>query len=710
MYRADRPRHTHFPPPPSDDILGARFPPRGPVIGRRSLSAVTGAIARRPRLALVALVVALAPLFIAGAGLRPDNSLSVWFVDDDPALVAYRDFLATFGNDEAIAIAYEAPAGWTEQEAEAQRALATRLRAMDDIAEVIAAGEIPGATSELLSQMGLASADGRTLGLVARVAAREDIDLVRGALLDAVRAAAAETLGADGRRLRYAGTGVLYEELNRQTLRDTGIFLMLALLLMVAVLRVALGRWGTVGVALAPALVAALASLGPLALAGRPLTMVTAGLPTLVLVIALADAIHMIAHMDEAWARDGGAREWRAVVAERAALVAVPCFYTSLTTAVGFLALTTSKLAVVRDFGAFAAVGMFLAWVVVMVAGTALMALRAPAPVAAPDSGGGVGERMGALMAVVLRNRVRATLTWVAVIAALAVGVTRIRVDTLTIGMLPPDHAVREDSRWIETRLGNYTPLEFVVRGVPADSLEASAALARWRDAMLARPEVDRVVVARERVTAFVPMMSAAGFDTTSAAILALAGETMPSTRVEASGYLPLYVRITDYTVRSTILGLGIAFVLVFTILAALMRSARLTLAALPANLFPVLLVFGVMGWFGIPLDIGTATVGAIVLGLAVDDSIHLLVQFQRERAAGHAPSEAMRRTAEVSGRAVLLTTAVLALGFGVMITSGSASVASFGLVTTVAVLGALAADLLLLPLLLVPRNAERAK
>lgn len=680
--------------------------------GRRPLLAVTGAIARRPRLALAAILLAVAPLILVGAGLRPDNSLSVWFVDDDPALVAYRDFLATFGNDEAIAIAYEAPSGWTDDEAAAQRVLATKLRAMDDIAEVIAPGEIPGATPELLSQLGLASADGRTLALVARVTAREDIDLVRGALLDAVRAAAAETLGADGRRLRYAGTGVLYEELNRQTLRDTGIFLMIALLLMVVVLRVALGRWGTVGVALAPALVAALASLGPLALAGRPLTMVTAGLPTLVLVIALADAIHMIAHIEEAWAREGGA--WRDVVAERAASVAVPCLYTSLTTAVGFLALTTSKLAVVRDFGAFAAIGMLLAWVVVMMAGTALMALRAPAAAASPEGRVGarmsarVGALMSALMSALQRHRLPATAMWVAVIAVLVVGVTRIRVDTLTIGMLPPGHAVREDSKWIESRLGNYTPLEFVLRAGPADSLEASAAVARWREAVLARPEVDRVAIAGARVTAFVPMMSAAGFDTTSAAIMALAKEAMPSTTVEASGYLPLYVRITDYTVRSTILGLGIAFVLVFSILALLMRSARLTLAAVPANLFPVLLVFGVMGWFGIPLDIGTATVGAIVLGLAVDDSIHLIVQFQRERAAGFAPAEAMRRTAVVSGRAVLLTTVVLTIGFGVMITSGSASVASFGLVTTVAVLGALAGDLLMLPLMLVPRNADR--
>lgn len=680
------------------------------MIARRLLPAVTGAIAHRPRLALAALLLALAPLYFAGAGLRPDNSLSVWFVDDDPALVAYRDFLETFGNDEAIVIAYEAASGWTPAEAEAQRALAAQLRVMDGIAEVLSAGEIPAATPELLAGIGLGSADGRTLAMVARVTAREDIDRVRGALLDSVRAAATATLGSGGRQLRYAGTGVLYEELNRQTLRDTGLFLTLALLLIVAVLRAALGRWSAVAGTLGPALLAALAALGPLALLGRPLTMVTAGLPTLVLVIALTDAIHMRAHVEEGWMQDAGTRDWRDVVAERCASVAVPSFYTLVTTALGFLALTTSKLAVVRDFGAFAAIAMVIGWMVVLVSGTALLALRAPTAAPAPGREAVVGAAMARLMEALLHHRRLAIVGWAAVLAVLLFGVTRVHVDTLTIGMLPPGHAVREDSRWIESRLGNYTPLEFVVRELPSDTLDAGRGLELWRAAVLARPDVDRMAVAGARATAFVPMMSAAGFDSTAQGILALARETMPTARVEASGYLPLYVRITDYTVRSTIVGFGSAFVLVFAILALLLRSWRLTLAAIPSNVFPVLLVFGVMGWFGIPLDIGTATVGAIVLGLAVDDTIHVLVQFKREREAGRAPRVAMRRTAELTGSAVLLASVVLALGFGVMISSGSASVAAFGLVTTLAVLGALVADLLMLPLLLVPRDAEADK
>ena len=104
------------------------------------------------------------------------------------------------------------------------------------------------------------------------------------------------------------------------------------------------------------AMVASFAALGILALAGRPMTMVTAALPTLVLVIALSDAIHLIAHVEREWAsagRDGIA--WRATVAEGVAYLAVPCFHTALTTAIGFAALATSQLAVVRDFGVFAA-------------------------------------------------------------------------------------------------------------------------------------------------------------------------------------------------------------------------------------------------------------------------------------------------------------------------------------------------------------------
>jgi uncharacterized protein len=697
-------------------------------LGHNYLAAFTAAITRHPWLALLAVLLLLLPLLASAGGVRPDNSLEVWFVQDDPALVQYRGFLEQFGNDEAIVIAYAAPAGWTAEELALQRALAERLRAIEGIGPVLASSDLPVQEPAALAAAGLASADGRTLALIAWMEARPDVDRIRGPALDEVRLAAREVLAAAGREPRLAGTGVLYEELNRQTLRDTGVFMTIALVLMLAVLWSTMRRWGSVAVAIIPALLAAGGAVGLLALAGRPMTMVTAALPTLVLVIALSDAVHFITHADAAWrAREHDAtRAWRDMVARSTALVAVPCLYTSLTTGFGFLALTTSRMAVVRDFGLFAATGMLLAWVVVTVACTAGLAIRgAPSRPLAPEQRALAGG-LERFMILVLHRRRTVFGIWIAVALLLGVGVTRLQVDTLTIGMLPEGHQVRADSDWIEQHLGYYTPLEFVVHASPPAALDGDVggqALA-WRAAIEQRPNVGRSFGWHEaaagglpgtyrsadgssgRITAFVPMMSARGFDETGRALLAQARSAMPDARIEGGGYLPLYVRIIDYVVQSTVMGLALAFVLVFIAIGVLIRSWRMTLVTFPVNLFPVLLVFGVMGWTGIPLDIATATVGAIVLGIAVDDTIHFLVRYRRERRHGVNHVAAVAITAGETGRALVFTTLVLAIGFGVMMASGSASVAAFGFVTMVAVLGALTADLALLPVLLVPRDA----
>ncbi len=150
-----------------------------------------------------------------------------------------------------------------------------------------------------------------------------------------------------------------------------------------------------------------------------------------------------------------------------------------------------------------------------------------------------------------------------------------------------------------------------------------------------------------------------------------------------------------------TVWGLAISTVIVFAMVGVLLRSFPLTLAAIPTNLFPVALVFGIMGWTGIPLDIATATIGAIVLGIAVDDTIHFLFRYRDARAEGASREEAVGRTCRETGRAVVYASLVLAIGFAVLATSASRSIASFGIVASVSIAGAALADLFLLPALL---------
>ncbi|HEX8671655.1 MAG TPA: MMPL family transporter, partial [Longimicrobium sp.] len=103
----------------------------------------------------------------------------------------------------------------------------------------------------------------------------------------------------------------------------------------------------------------------------------------------------------------------------------------------------------------------------------------------------------------------------------------------------------------------------------------------------------------------------------------------------------------------------------------------------------------------GIPLDIATATIGAIVLGISVDDTIHFLFRYRETRAEGASREEAVGSTYRETGRAVVYASLVLALGFAVLATSASRSIASFGIVASVSIVGAALADLFLLPALL---------
>lgn len=677
----------------------------------RAFHAMARAIGARPIATLVLLALAMVPLLLAAGRVRPANSLDAWFVEGDPALAQYHDFLRRFGNDEAVIVGFETPDGARGATALAlQRRLATRIASVQGVARVIAGGELPAPVAR-----GLVADDGRAVALVAWMSAQPDFESHRGRIIAAIRDAARAELEPLGRRAHLAGNGVLYEGLNQQTARDTGLFLGLAVFAMIVLLALGLRSPLAILLALVGPLVASAAAVGLMELAGRPFTVVSSALPTLVLVIALADSIHVLLHYEQVrrGAPPADDAERREQAAAAIAWVAVPCFFTALTTAAGFLALVTSKTALVRDFGLFAAAGMMLAWAVTLAFLAAALSRWDVRPPARGAGGGWLQRVLLRYAEAVPRVRWRVLGITALITVVLALGAQRIEVETLTIGLLPPDHDVRRDSDWLEDRLGPYTPLEMLVTNRGGDSTAFAARLAEWSRRAEALPDVDRTFSVADRsyvadggrtvrVTAYVPMTTANGFARIAGA-LEREGEAVfgESAAVRASGYLPLYVRISDYVVESTLAGLGSSFLLVFALIAVLLRNVRGVLASVPTNVLPVLLVFGVMGWLGIPLDIATATVGTIVLGIVVDDTIHYLHRYRHERGEGRSSTSAAAVSLTEAGESIVLTTAVLVCGFAVMIAAGTKSISWFGLIATVAIGGAMLADLVLMPVLL---------
>ncbi|HEU0015280.1 MAG TPA: efflux RND transporter permease subunit [Longimicrobium sp.] len=708
---------------------------------QRNLFRVLHAVTRRPRTALLAALAAVLPLAAAGSGLRPDNSLSVWFVEHDPALAEYRRFLRQFGSDEVAAIAYRAPGdALAPAEAVVQRRAAERVEAVDGIAQVLAPGVMAdtlgrdSAARGWLRRAGLVSADGRTAVLLARMDVRDDIDARRGGILDSLRASVDATLGAAGRPAHYAGIGVVYDALNRQTIRDSAVYLGIAFVVMAVLLWLALRRWRAVAIAIVPPVLVSVMTTGLFALTGRPFTQVTSILPMLVLVIGLSDAIHLITHYyaDRRAAGPVDEPARRELVARSAAWVALPNLFTALTTAAGFLALASSRMPAIRDLGLFAAAAMLMGWVMTLVVGAAALALWDLPPPPERARGGRIDRALAWLSVEVRRARWAVLGVMALVTTGLLVLTLFLRVDTYTIDLLPPGHVARQDSRWIERNAGNYVPLEYVVRAGPGQSVldpDVLERTVRWqryaeRDSRVERtfgfPDLAPLGRAapggpyvsadgREgRVTLFVPMTSTAGFQAVIDE-LSYGGDPLEAAggSLRPAGYLPLYLRIVDYVVSGTVWGLAISTLIVFAMVGLLLRSWRLTLAAVPTNLFPVALVFGIMGWTGIPLDIATATIGAIVLGIAVDDTIHFLFRYRAERQAGTPRQEAVARTYRETGRAVVYASLVLAIGFAVLATSSSRSIAYFGIVSSLAILGAMLADLLLLPAILLLGSRE---
>lgn len=146
-----------------------------------------------------------------------------------------------------------------------------------------------------------------------------------------------------------------------------------------------------------------------------------------------------------------------------------------------------------------------------------------------------------------------------------------------------------------------------------------------------------------------------------------------------------------------------IAFVILATglMFAVLLRSVVLAVAGLIPNLLAALLVLAAMSLLGIPLDLMTITVAAIVIGIGVDDAIHYLHRFREERAAGHDAATAVRNTHGSIGRALYFTTITVVIGFSVLALSNFVPTIHFGLLASLAMILALAANLTVLPSLL---------
>jgi predicted RND superfamily exporter protein len=177
--------------------------------------------------------------------------------------------------------------------------------------------------------------------------------------------------------------------------------------------------------------------------------------------------------------------------------------------------------------------------------------------------------------------------------------------------------------------------------------------------------------------------------------------QTFPDETVETTGMIPLLINTFANAINSSVTSYLLAFVLISFMMMLILGSVRMGLLSMIPNLVPIIVGLLLMYLANIPLDMFTLLIGSIAIGLAVDDTIHFLHNFRRYYLESGDAAKAIEQTFFTTGKAMLITTIVLSLGFYAYLMAEMISVQNFGLLTGSVIVMALLSDLLLAPALM---------
>jgi predicted RND superfamily exporter protein len=752
-----------------------------------SAPAVIAEFVYRFRYAFAAFVLAGAAVLLPRADLTTiDNDLTAWVSKDDPVYQTYERFRQEFGGTRSLIVAIQGDRLFTPDGLAFIERLTRDLERIElvervnSLATANVVRPIPATVhddggievSPLLEGRTKSSSDARAVardalddpllrgnlvsedGTVTAVVLTFDedrIDEVRARVIDQVRALVERSL-PEGFTAHYNGSLEISETYNRVTVANTVqltppilVITLIALYVMFRSVRTTLMIFVAVGVSV-------VWTLGVYSLLGYEFNILTSMLTPLVVVLAIADDVHIVQHFDHELRETGDERQ--AFVSSITHLLA-PLFGASATTALGMLSLATSDVVAVKTFGIGAGIGIMIDFLLSIAFVPALLTFVKRQPVPPPQ------ERW--LMKPLQRagrfayRHPRPVLAAVVLIAAVsALGATRLRVDTNHINFFAKGHPLSTSAEVIDRQLAGIYSFNILLEG-PPDSLNTPDAMARMEDLSRelerlpcvrkvssvatyvkrvnqqldggnpgsyaipdsaeaiaqelfvfglsdeGRVELSRVVASdfsRAQISVSLASMSSdLVFEQINQAERlaehAFAG-TPIATTVTGSGRI--FSTLDHYLVTSQLSSFGTAFLTVFGVIFIVFRSARFGVLGIVANVFPVIVVLGVMGWLDISLNVATVMVASVTLGIVDDDTIHFIGRFRREIAGGADTREAVEKAAMHEGRAALTTTIINALGFAVLLISEYRPTAWFGSLLATTMVLAFLAEVFIVP------------
>lgn len=761
---------------------------------------------------LATAAVLIAVTAVVAGGVRFDNSFESYFDRGDPVYSAYLQFREDFGSDEVSYILYEAPDSphgpWN---LEVMRAIARLTEELEDevpfvnevtsLANVEFVEPIPDGirVGELLEEFpetqealleikrkvlakplyvgGLASADGKYAAVVLEME-KSSIDPLEEIRLDPEGGDGLDNLYPQvanqkieeilarpayrGIRFHHNGDVPLNAVINTISVSESASLGGICFAVVAAVLFLFFRKLLGVVAPLTVVGVSILIAMAFAGLVGWKLDLMFGLLPTLLIAVGVADAVHILSEFRNHYVAAGDRRE---AVRRTLYLVGTPCLLTSLTTAAGFASMAIAPIKTIAHFAVYSAVGVIAAFVLSVTVLVALLGFSSPAwgrPLAAPGGGGAAAGRFAqrALHAVSrfdIRFR-RAILTAFAALLVVSVlGVMRLRVDSNFLTDFSEEVPIRQTTLFVDEVMGGTNSFVYLFDAGAPDGIKEPAVLreierlqaeAATQTDLVKKtysivdilkdfnqsfhegdPDYYRLPETRELVSQYLLLYENSGgeeveeyvsrgfsraslelrckwSDTSRLVRMAeeldayLQAHPLEASTASITGIGALWLRLQEYITQSQIRGFLLAFAAIAVMMCLLFGSVGTGLLSMVPNLFPVLLTLGAMGWLDVPLDYVRLLVAPVAIGIAVDYAIHLVTRYRHEFLRSGEYEQALDAAMADVGRALFVTSAILVLGFLVYLFSVMDSQASFGLLLAGTILVALAANFFLMPAL----------
>ena len=562
------------------------------------------------------------------------------------------------------------------------------------------------------------------------------------------------------------GVPIINYDIQAVSVKETGLFMLICIVLEMLIL-----FWTTRKIrgVIAPIIVVILGvfwTMGVIGILGWTLNMLVIIIPTLLIAVGIGDSMHVIAEFLDQQQRGLGRKE---AITTTLTVVGLPCLLTTLTTAAAFLSFLATAIKPIREMGVYAAVGVIMALVLSLVLVPVFFSFgKEKAGFQNPSTNrNDLFDRILGWIALVNIKHPRSILGIFLVLTLLSAGgYLLVEVESNTIKMFSKRLPVRRAFDYVDSHMGGSMSVEIMVDTRKKDGVKDPAflrqleslqdyinkhplsmktmtvldLLKKMNQALHEnRPEYYTLPETREQVSEYLFLYETAGggeldkqvsfnydiarltartksIDTRDIKIFisditGFAKEHLdPSIKIEYTGMIPMVNAMSDLITSGQIKSFGCAFIAISLMMIIVLRSFKLGLISMVPNLFPVLIAIGFMGYAGIYLSMALVTFGAIIIGIAVDDTIHFFVRFRREFRRTGTYEKALKASLLTVGRPITFTTITLVAGFSVFALSDISNIGDFGLMAGFAIIWALLADFFLAPammLLFKPLGAE---